>query len=154
MSQQPNFMPVPVFNLQQGGGNDSPFREENQPPARIVVGLRYLDYIQKKTETRIAVNDMSIQDFPGLHPTKEEALAHDACSMMFKDYFKGKLTPDEQERFRRKINKDTTETLAPGGGRGTLMGCPICVGSTGQVHPRCQLCGGEGKIIAQRFEGD
>src|ERR1700730_13720484 len=122
MNQQPHgFMPVPVINLQQGGG-ESPFREENQPPARIVVGLRYLDYMQKKTETRIAVNDVGIQDFPGLRPTKEEVLAHDACSMMFKDYFKGKLAPDEQERFRRKVNKETTDESF-GGGRGTLMGC-------------------------------
>lgn len=139
-------MPVPVISLQQP--NDSLPREENAPPARIVVGLRFLDYLQRKVDTKIAVNDMSILDFPGLKPTKEEVLAHDACCMMFKDYFKGSLSPDEQERFRRKVNKEAIEP--PGGG--TLMGCPICIGSTGMAHPKCQLCGGEGKIIAFRTE--
>jgi hypothetical protein len=153
MNQQPNgFIPVPVINMQQGG-NDFSSREENTPPARILVGLRFLDYLMRKVDTKVAVNDISIDPIPGIKPTKEETLTHDACCVMLGNYFKGKLAPDEQERFRRKANREFTDPIS-GRNRGILMGCPICVGSTGQVHPRCQLCGGEGKILAQRFSGD
>lgn len=147
MSQPNGYIPVPVIGIPQQGGGD-PSMEENAPPARIMVGLKFLEQHNRKIETKIAINDLSIEQIPGLTPTEDEVMARDACYAMLAKYFKGKLSPDEQEKFRRKANHEPQEGRGSGG---TLMGCPICVVATGMVHPKCQLCGGEGKIIAYRM---
>ena len=110
----------------------------DDPPARVLVAMRFLSELTFKQMTRVAVADMGrIEEIapPGLNGS-EVAAQHAACDML-ESYFAGRLKPNlwEDALIQEKTRNPQEE--------GTLLRCIACQGA----NPQCSVCKGTGRIL-------
>jgi len=139
--QQPAFFPI-LQTMGRQGLDQSPSVTSDPPPARVRVALEFLTDLAIKTMTRAAVNDMSIQEIPGLPLSPPEIEAKNAACNLLTSYFKGLSPLDQYEstRLAQLVRKDDSSR-----GPGTLIRCFACLPNP--PRPGCQLCRGTGEIL-------
>jgi hypothetical protein len=144
MSQFP-FLPFP-FPVPQGNTIIEPDRDI---PQRIRVAMEFLQFLAHKTSPRIAVNEGTIEEFPGqkLQPFEINAQLN-ACELL-SDYFKGNLKFDRYEKEQRRppefIEVEREDNSPPIMGPGNVIQCKVC--KPGKCHPDCIFCKGSGSML-------
>lgn len=112
---------------------------EEEPPVRVRVALAWLAACTNKTQGRLAVNDTSIEDFPGQSLSPEESDARAEAAEVVRQYLAGNLKLDRWER--REFARSRFF-----GQPATVLNCPHCNGRTGDGS--CNLCKGAGTVLA------
>jgi len=131
------------------------------PPLRVQVALEYITLMANKAASRIAANDLKIEEIPGQKLTKAELNTQTTAAHILNEYFLGKLPLDRFEKRDAKkkipaitIEMDDEEDEPEERDGGTTMPCFECVVAHGAVNPQCERCKGKGNLIFFPFEED
>ena len=130
-------MPLPMIMM----GHPGMRQDRNEVPARVRMALAFLDHMVIKRITRVAVNDISIEEIQPPRLTVEEETAQGAACDLLTQYFNGKLKHDKWEQTDLELrSKPEMETDV------TMMNCFGCGGSG---SPQCRICKGAGKVVVK-----
>jgi hypothetical protein len=129
------FMMVPFPFL---GHAPPPDHAERLVPARVRAALSWLAQAAAKAAPRVAVNDITMQEFDGQPLDVEEVAATRAAARLLAAYFDGEFVPTKADE-------------PPKPDRGAILTCPMCV-AAGAARKKCELCGGTGVVLVLRTD--
>ncbi len=124
------------------------FVPENEPPARVMVAIKYLWDLSLKTMTRVAVNDISIEEIAGQTLIPEEKSTQIAACELLMGYFDGSLRPDQWEAERSHAATKAVDSTKL---NGCLIRCVACGGGPSQGN--CMMCRGMGSLMCYPTSG-
>lgn len=122
-------------------------KSELVPPARVQVAMGFLNYLQNKMMTRVAINDISIEEVSGQVPTVDEKNTHSTACQVLQKYFKGNLKITEWETLNDFGDDRDAGECRPDP---EIYSCPSCLlGKPEGTVPQktCKICEGQGKVV-------
>ena len=134
----PAFVPFPMIPF----GNQITSHQE--APARVRMAAEFIRDMTFKGMSRIAVNDLSIEEIEGKELTIREEEARTAACNLLTSYFKGELNRDTWE-------KDEGQGRPMGGVPGELITCFACPAN--RPRQECRFCKGTGVVIVYAATG-
>ncbi len=147
---QPPFMPMFI------GMNAPPQQISSSlagPPARVRAAMALLSDFCDKTRSRIAANDISIEEFPGQKLSMSELRTQEVACDMLCSYFRGRLEPDWFE-LGHTVQQGVLQSTEGVYGKekpvdGIVTVCMFCLKDDPEGVPgaNCKWCLGTGKLL-------
>lgn len=116
----------------------------DQVPARVRIACGLLDHMTMKTMTKIAVNDIGIEEIDGEKLIHEEEQCQASALALLTNYFNGKLKPTATEKVVKPCLKRPHGSVR--------IECPACFAIHGKVNGDCLMCAGVGLVYVTRIE--
>ncbi len=108
-------------------------------PPRVFAAMTFLRQLTEKTSATIAANDVGMEEYDGQELIVEEQAAQAAACGLLRDYFMGRMAPNEWEEMTLKHDHR---------GKGAIIHCPACGGGSHRVPGIvCPLCGGSKSLL-------
>jgi hypothetical protein len=124
-------------------GSQAAQRDDDEtPPMRIQVALRFLQQLTEKVASKGIVGEVGAPlEIQGIELEPEERKAMFAACKVVTAYFEGTLKVDEWERRHKKRVRRKKEEM------GTFIRCLMCGGSRQTPQGPCGLCHGAGSLL-------
>jgi hypothetical protein len=128
-------MMFPVFHQQ------SPERPDDRVPARVRAAMSLIEYFGNELRVQVVPGQVSNSEVEPRKLEVEEVKLHRQAIETLCEYLSGTLKEDAREKSARRLQD-------VGGGKKTILTCPMCGGGGGPKR-QCPLCNGCGTLLAQ-----